>query len=185
MTDLIWSFAPWIVFLLAARATSFWGGIAAALVACMVVMARAVSRRRVHLLDVASVVYFVALAAVIAVTRPDDLDAWARYAQAGSHAALTLIVFGSILIRHPFTQSYARETVPKELWHTAQFRALNRQISMAWGVAFLIGTVSLIVAGSVDYRETLLRVVIPFGALAWAFKYTQQKRSGRVAAVAS
>ncbi len=30
----------------------------------------------------------------------------------------TIIVFGSILIGHPFTESYARETVPEEYWDT-------------------------------------------------------------------
>jgi hypothetical protein len=42
-------------------------------------------------------------------------------------------------------------------------------------------TVSLFVAGSVDYRQALLRVVIPFGALAWAYKCTQSQQGGRVA----
>ena len=48
-------------------------------------------------------------------------------------------------------------------------------------MAFLVGTVSLFVAGSVDYRQALLRVVIPFGALALAYKYTQSQQGGRLA----
>jgi hypothetical protein len=31
----------------------------------------------------------------------------------------------------------------------------------------------LLIAGSVDYRQALLRVIIPFEALAWAYKYTE------------
>jgi hypothetical protein len=175
MTDLIWSFAPWLVFLVASRVTSFYGAIAAALVVAVVVLARAIGRHRLHMLDVASATYFLALGAILVLIHPGHLDNWSRYAQAGSHAALTVIVFGSILAGHPFTESYARDTVPREFWHTARFRAINRQISAVWGLAFLIGTVSLLIAGSVDARQVLLRVVVPFGALAWAYKYTQTK----------
>jgi hypothetical protein len=175
MTDLIWSFAPWLTFLLATRVTSFYGAIAAALVVAVVVLGRAFGRHRVHMLDVASFVYFLALGAVLLFVHPGHIDDWSRYAQAGSHAALTVIVFGSVLLGRPFTESYARETTPREFWHTPRFRAVNRQISTVWGLAFLIGTISLIIAGSADARQVLLRVVIPFGALAWAYKFTQAK----------
>jgi intracellular septation protein A len=173
MTDLIWSFAPWIVFLLANRVTSFYGAIVAALAAAVVVLARAIVQRRLHLLDLASLGYFLALGTVLVAIHPGHIDFWARYAQAGSHTALTVIVFASILVGHPFTESYARQNTPKSVWHTAEFHAINRRISSMWGLAFLVGTVSLYVAGSVDYRQVLLRVIIPFGSLAWAYKYTQ------------
>jgi hypothetical protein len=175
MTDLIWSFAPWLVFLLASRVTSLYGAAAAGAVAAVVVLSRAIGQRRVHMLDVASAVYFVALGAVLIVVRPGHLDDWARYAQAGSPLALTVLVFGSIVLGRPFTESYARETVPEFLWHTERFRALNRQISTVWGLAFLLGTVSLIAAGSVDTRQILLRIIVPFGALYYAYGYTQKQ----------
>ena len=51
------------------------------------------------------------------------------------HIALTVIVFGSILIGHPFTESYARHTAPAAVWHTRQFHAINRRIgSLGAGV---------------------------------------------------
>ena len=81
-------------------------------------------------------------------------------------------MFGSILTGHPFTESYAREKTPAALWHTREFRAVNRRISAVWGLAFLAGTISLIVAGSIDYRHVLLRILIPFGALYLAYQYT-------------
>jgi hypothetical protein len=182
MTDLIWSFAPWLVFLLAIRVTNFYGAVGAGLGVAIVVLGRAVARHRVHMLDVASPVYFLLLGAVLIVLRPGHLDTWSRYAQAGAHAALTLLVFGSILLGHPFTESYARESTPSDIWHTERFHATNRRISAVWGLAFLVGTVSLIVAGSVDARQVLLRIVVPFGALVLAYKYTmnqqQQARAG-------
>ena len=48
-----------------------------------------------------------------------------------------------------------------------------------WGLAFLLGTASLIVAGSVSDRQFLLRVVIPFGSLAWAYSFTQRTTAER------
>ena len=114
--------------------------------------------------------------------RPTSVIYWSRYAQAGAHAFLTLIVLGSVVIGHPFTESYARESTPKEIWGTPQFRAVNRTISLVWGLAFLVGTISLIVAGSVTGRPFLLRILIPFGALAWAYSYTQRVVTARRAA---
>lgn len=179
MTELLWSFGPWIVFLLANRVTTFNGAAAAGATAALVVVGRAVSRRRLHLLDVAGLVYFLALGGVLLAVHPGHLDSWARYAQAGSHAALTVIVFGSILVGRPFTESYARDTTPAQLWHTPAFRAVNRRISAVWGLAFLVGTASLIVAGAVDYRQVLLRVIVPFGALALAYRYTSDQQDPR------
>jgi hypothetical protein len=177
MTDLIWSFAPWIVFLLANRMTSFYGAIAAALAAAVIVTLRAVGRHRLHLLDLAGLGYFLALGALLVEIHPGHLDYWARYAQAGSHTALTVTVFASILIDRPFTESYARQTAPPAVWRTPEFHSINRRISAVWGWAFAVGTVSLFIAGSVDYRQVLLRVIIPFGSLTWAYKYTQSQQA--------
>ena len=83
MTDLIWSFAPWLVFLLTERVTSLYGAVAAGAVAALIVLIRAIVRKRVHMLDVASPLYFAALGATLLVVHPGHLDYWARYAQAG------------------------------------------------------------------------------------------------------
>jgi hypothetical protein len=182
MGDLIWSFSPWLIFLLGTRFTSLSGAIALGLVAALVVAARAIGHHRLHLLDVASVLYFTGLGLALEVVHPASVTYWTRYAQAGSHAFLTLIVLGSVAIGRPFTESYARETTPKELWGTPQFRSVNRQVSLVWGLAFLVGTISLIIAGSVTGRPFLLRILIPFGALAWAYSYTQRVITARRAA---
>lgn len=178
MTDLVWSFAPWLVFLLASRVTSLYGAGAAGAVAGAVVLIRAIGRRRVHMLDVASTVYFVALVSALIIVRPGHLDFWARYAQAGSHITLTLLVFASILVGRPFTEAYARDTVPESVWPTRRFHSLNRQISAVWGLAFLVGTISLIAAGTADSRQFLLRIAVPFGTLYVAYVFTQRQTRG-------
>ena len=116
MTELIWSFAPWVAFLLGVRVGNvYWGaGIGAAV--AIVVLTRALSRHRAHLFDGIGVVYFVGMLVLLAVVHPGDVSTWGRYAQAVAHGSLTLIVFGSVLINRPFTESYAREQAPKEVW---------------------------------------------------------------------
>jgi hypothetical protein len=178
MTDLVWSFAPWLVFLLASRVTSLYGAVAAGVAAAAVVLIRAVGRRRVHMLDVASSVYFAAFGAALITLQPGHLESWGRYAQAGSHVALTLVVFGSILAGRPFTEAYARDTTPESVWNTDRFHSLNRRISTVWGLAFLVGSISLIAAGSVDVRQVLLRIIIPFGSLYFAYSFTQKQVDG-------
>ena len=177
MTDLIWSFSPWLVFLLSSRFTSFSAALALGFVASVVVLARAVTGHRAHMLDVTSLCYFGTLAVVLAITYPAHIESWSRYAQLGSHLVLTLLIFGSIVVGRRFTQSYAKKTTPPELWRTPRFRDVNRRISGVWGLAFLAGDVSLALAASVDARQVLLRVIVPFGALYLAYRYTVNQQA--------
>jgi hypothetical protein len=176
MTEMIWSFSPWFVFLVANRFATLEDAVACAFAAAIVVIGRAVLHHHVHLLDVASIVYFAALLVVVQAANSAAQHDISNYAQAGAHIALTLIVLGSILLGHPFTESYARETVPREYWHTPQFHQTNRIISAAWGLAFVVGSISLVIAANTDSRPVLLRFLIPFGALYWAYSYTDNKR---------
>jgi intracellular septation protein A len=177
MIDLAWSFAPWIVFALAAKTTSYPAAVICGIVAAAVVIGRAVIRHHVHLLDVASGACFLLLGGVTLAVQSTHYPELARYAQAGAHATLTLIILGSILFGHPFTESYARLTTPEEVWHTPEFRRVNRLISAAWALAFLVGTLSLIAAAATGDRQILLRWLIPIVALYAAFHFTQEQQA--------
>jgi hypothetical protein len=175
MTDMIWSFAPWVVFLAGVRITNVCGGAGAGAVVAIVVLARALSRHKAHLFDYVGVVYFIGLLSLLAALQPSDIGTWGRYAQPVAHGSLCLIVFASVLVNRPFTEAYAREQAPKEIWKSPAFRALNRKISIVWGLAFLIGPFSMILAGSTDSRRFLLRVIVPFGALGAAYTYSHRE----------
>jgi hypothetical protein len=175
VTDLIWSFSPWVAFLLGVRIGDVYWGAAAGIVVAAVVLARSVVRHRTHLFDVVGVVYFAGMLILLAALHPHDIGTWGRYAQAVAHGSLTVLVFGSVLINRPFTEPYAREQVPKEFWGSPEFRATNRRISLVWGLGFLVGTASLIAAGSTGDRQLLLRILVPFGALFLAYVYTQKQ----------
>ena len=175
MNNLIWSFSPWVAFLVGVRFGSVYWGAAIGIAVALVVLVRAISRHSVHLFDVIGVVYFGGLLALLAAIHPADIATWGRYAQAVAHGSLTVIVFGSILIGRPFTEPYAREQAPASVWHSKPFHELNRRISAVFGLAFLVGTASLVLAGAQDSRQFLLRLVVPFGALLLAFTYTQKQ----------
>jgi uncharacterized membrane protein len=175
MTELIWSFSPWVAFLMGVRVGNVYWGAGVAAVVAIVVLARALSRHRAHLFDVIGVVYFVGLLALLAIIHPGDVSTWGRYAQAVAHGSLMLIVFGSVLVGHPFTEGYARDQAPREVWDSPGFHAFNRKISLVWGLAFLVGTISLALAGATDTRQILLRIIVPFGALAGAFTYSMRE----------
>jgi hypothetical protein len=175
MKNLVWSFSPWVAFLVGVRFGSVYWGAGIGLAVALVVLVRAISRHSIHLFDVVGAVYFAGFLAVLAAIHPSDIATWGRYAQAVAHGSLTVIVFGSILIGRPFTEPYAREQAPRQVWDTKRFHELNRRISSVFGLAFLVGTASMLVAGIQDSRQFILRLVIPFGALLLAFLYTEKQ----------
>ena len=63
------------------------------------------------------------------------------------------------------------------MWHTPEFRRVNRLISAVWGLAFLVGTFSLVAAAATGDRQILLRWIIPIGALYGAFHFTQDQQA--------
>lgn len=182
MTELIWSFSPWVAFLLGVRVGNVYWGAGVGAVVAIVVLSRALSRRRAHMFDYVGAAYFIAMLAVLAAVHPGNIRTWGHYAQAVAHGSLCVIVFGSVLINRPFTEAYAREQAPREIWESPAFHAFNRKLSLVWGLAFLVGTISLIAAGSTDSRQILLRVIVPFGALAAAFTYSEREAAARAAA---
>jgi hypothetical protein len=175
MGNLIWSFSPWFAFILSVRFGSVYWAAAAGIAVSVVVLVRALTRHKVHMFDVIGLVYFAGLLILLGAVQPSDMSTWGRYAQAVAHGSLTVIVFGSVLLDRPFTEPYAREQVPRQVWGSAKFHDFNRRISAVWGLAFLIGTVSLALAGAQSSRQFVLRLLIPFGALFLAYEYTEKQ----------
>lgn len=175
MTEMIWSFAPWGAFLLGVRVGNVYWGAGIGAIFAIIVLARALSHHKAHLFDYVGAVYFIGLLILLAIINPHNISTWGKYAQAVAHGSLCVIVFASVLINRPFTEAYAREQAPKGIWNSPAFRAFNRQISAIWGFAFLLGTLSLILAGSTNSRQILLRIIVPFGALAAAYTYSERE----------
>lgn len=85
---------------------------------------------------------------------------------------LLLIVLFSLLIGRPFTIQYARESVPKELWDSAQFLRTNQIITLVWVAAFaalIVADVILLYMPNVPHK---VGVLLTIGALYGAYKFT-------------
>ncbi|HEX4018514.1 MAG TPA: hypothetical protein VHX15_17380, partial [Frankiaceae bacterium] len=78
-------------------------------------------------------------------------------------------------------EQYAREAVPRDYWHSPVFRAVNRHITAAFGIAILVMAASHFYSG---YRESqddlsrglnlVLNWAIPIVVVLAAIKYTNR-----------
>jgi Ca2+/Na+ antiporter len=94
------------------------------------------------LLEYADVIFFAALAVVVAVASPSThhwLELWSGEI---ANLALMAIVLGSIAIRRPFTLQYAREEAPREVWNDPHFIRANYVITWVWAAAFIVEALS-------------------------------------------
>jgi hypothetical protein len=175
MTEMMWSLLPWLTFMTLTPVVNLWAGLVAGGTVALVVLGRAIARHNVHMLEVAGIASFVALTAAVVMARPGDIGTWGNYAQAGAHGLLALLVLGSVLVGRPFTAAYARAQAPQGLWHDPRFTAFNREVSLVWSVALVVGTASLLLAGAVNAAPFVLRMAVPSGAMFLATWYTQQR----------
>jgi uncharacterized membrane protein len=164
-------FAPWIIFWVVANSPSTWeyGAIGAALAA--ILLAVPTGGRRVKMLDVVTIVFFVALAIIGAVVGAHDRDWLDRYSNVISSGALGLLALGSLAFM-PFTEQYARESTPPEVWGLPEFRRINRVLTLVWAVAFLgtavLGYIAVVAPATSDWTNW----IIPIALIAGAFKFT-------------
>ncbi len=76
MKNLIWSFSPWVAFLLGVRLGGVYWGAAIGLAVALVVLVRAIAGHSVHLFDVIGTVYFGGLLVLLAAIHPGDISTW-------------------------------------------------------------------------------------------------------------
>jgi hypothetical protein len=180
-------FLPWVVFTL----VSTRGGPGAVGVACLLaflvalgLVIRSLTRgQSAKVLEVTGAVVFVVLGAVSALSPAWDA-VLGSYGRALAAFVLAAVIF-LLLPVMPFTEQYARESVPREYWHTREFRSVNRRISAAWGGVVAVMGVSHVVAGTFEVPDAsagllhrpvdlVFNWIIP-GLLIWfALRYTQR-----------
>jgi hypothetical protein len=164
---------PWVLFtVIAEHGTLKFASIAALLIAAGIAL-RGILMGRPKLLELGAVAAFVAFT-VVAFTADASLGEFVeRYARAIAAALLALIAFAS-LMSVPFTEQYAREEVPRELWSSPRFKSVNRRLTLMWGTVFAAMVPFHIAAGAIDTRPAniVLNWVIPIGLVVWAIKQT-------------
>jgi hypothetical protein len=164
---------PWVLFtVVAEHGTLKLASIAALLIAAGIAL-RGILMGRPKLLELGAVAAFVAFTVVAFASDPSLGEFVERYARAIAAALLALIAFAS-LASVPFTEQYAREEVPRELWSSPRFKSVNRRLTLMWGAVFAAMVPFHIAAGAIDTRPTniVLNWVIPIGLVVWAIKQT-------------
>lgn len=176
----IWlAFVPWVLFSLVTQHDSLKAATIVALVAALVIAIRSILTSGPKLLEIGAVVAFAGFA-IVAFTVDASTAAWvARYARAIAAALLASIAFGSLLLT-PFTEQYARESVPREFWSSPRFVQVNRRLTLIWGLVFVAMVPSHVIAGAIDTRRanTIFNWVVPIVLIIWAAKQTAQISAG-------
>lgn len=148
--QILLGFLPWIAFsAVSTRVGPGAVGMAAllALALAAVFVVRSVARgQSPKLLEVTAVVMF-AVTSAWALIDPTSDEVLAFYGRGGAALVLAVVLAASLAIR-PFTEQYARETVPREYWDSPRFHSVNRRISTAWAAAVAVMAVGHLVAGA-------------------------------------
>jgi hypothetical protein len=179
------SLIPWLVFSVVVNrhGVNAAGDAAVAATALAVVfLVRNAGTGSVKMIDLAGVVTF-GLLTVTCFVAGSGMAKWvADYGRGASAAVLAVVMIGSA-VTVPFTEQYARESVPREFWSSPRFRSVNRRISAVWGSAIAVMACGHLLAGYLDPvstassgarpTEVLLNWALPIVLILGAVGYTK------------
>jgi len=167
------AFVPWVLFTLITQHDSLKAAAITALAASVVIALPAVIAGRPKLLEIGAIFAFAGFAIVAFSADAATGALVARYARAMAAGVLALIAFGSLLLT-PFTEQYARESVPRELWSSPRFKQINRQLTLMWAFVFVAMIPSHLIAGAIDTQRanTIFNWVVPIVLVIWAANRT-------------
>ncbi|ODQ99214.1 hypothetical protein BST27_00515 [Mycobacterium intermedium] len=129
--------APWALMAILSTPGRFEIAVLSALgFALLVMVVGALRGIKIHGLEIFGATVFATLALVGALGGDNVttfLETWA-----GELTNLSLAVFAwfTLLIRRPFTLSYAKDSTPQEHWDSPLFKRINSVITAAWASAF-------------------------------------------------
>jgi uncharacterized membrane protein len=168
------SFVPWIIFWVVADSRSTWEyGALGALIASLVLLVPDLRKRKVKMLDAATVAFFAAMTIAGIIVSPHDgawLDRWANTISSGVLGVLVLVT----LPFRPFTEDYAREQTPPEIWNTPEFRRTNQVITLVWGVVFVGTAICGAIAASSPSSSDWTNWILPIALIVLGFKFTER-----------
>lgn len=79
----------------------------------------------------------------------------------------------------PFTEQYAKHSVPKEYWDTPRFKTTNRVFSAAWGAVFAAMAICHLIAGtdpSNRHLNLFFNWLIPIALIIFMVKFMERYR---------
>jgi hypothetical protein len=166
-------FVPWIIYWIVASSLSTWlyGALAAA-VAAIILSIPSIRRGSHRVLDWVTIVFFVGLTIAGIVVGAKNGDWMDTYATTVSSAVLAAVALGSLAFV-PFTEQYARESTPPELWDQPAFKRTNRILSLMWGLVFAALAVCGFIATKAPSISDWTNWVIPIVLIVAVVKFTQ------------
>ncbi|MFF5027619.1 hypothetical protein ACWERI_02760 [Streptomyces collinus] len=171
--SVFFSFAPWIIFGVVASPSTWEYAALAALIAAIALSGKDVLRGRIYLLDMVGIVFFAVITVLALALDRSELVWLETYAQVVSNAVVAAVALGSLL-KDPFTAQYARAQTPREYWHSPVFLHINRVLTAAWGVVFVLMALSTYLAIRVPSMDDWLNWVIPVVLLVAVIKFTER-----------
>ena len=91
-----------------------------------------------------------------------DATAFEPYARGVASLALGAFIVATSF-SFPFTAQFARRSVPEQYWHSPQFLAINRRLSLTWGLAVLAIGASHFAAVYVGSGSPAVRILLDWG----------------------
>ncbi|MFD3455006.1 hypothetical protein ACFWVC_22870 [Streptomyces sp. NPDC058691] len=168
---MFFAFVPWIAFDIVAGPSTWKLAALVGLIASVVLSVPDVAHGSVKLLDVTGIVFFTVITLLGLSLDRQDLLWLETYAQVLANAVIAAVALGSLAFV-PFTEQYARESTPPEIWETPAFHRTNRVLTLVWGGVFLVTAVLGLVAVHVTAGTDWLNWVIPIALLVLAVRFT-------------
>jgi hypothetical protein len=138
------------------------------------------SRSSLKVVDATGIVTFAGTAALAFTGSPGLRQDIVDYGRGACALILAIVMLGSLLII-PFSEQYARESVPRAYWHSPIFRSINHHVSAAFGIAVLLMSVGHFYSGYLDSHggtstttNLVLNWVIPVLVILAALIYTDR-----------
>ena len=91
-----------------------------------------------------------------------DATAFEPYARGVASLALGAFIVATSF-SFPFTAQFARSSVPEQYWHSPRFLAINRRLSLTWGVAVLAVGASHLAAAYLGSSAPVIRLLLDWG----------------------
>ncbi|MCX5084181.1 hypothetical protein [Streptomyces sp. NBC_00401] len=183
--NLLFAFAPWIIFDVVASPSTWEYAALAALVAAVVLNLPDLRRGSFKVLEVTGILFFGVMALLALFLDRQDMLWLETYAQVLSSSVIGVVALGSLAFV-PFTEQYARETTPQEVWGTPLFRHVNRVLTLVWGGVFVatavLGLVALHTTSGADWFNWIIPVVLLILAVRFTESYPDQVRERAKAA---
>jgi hypothetical protein len=172
-------FVPWIIYWVVAEGPSTWMFGALCAVLSAIILGVSMGRGGPRLLEIVTIVFFVAVTGAGMVVGAEDRDWMDTYATTLSSGVLAIMALGSLAFT-PFTEQYARVSRPMEDWEKAVFRRTNKALTLMWALVFalisVLGYFATEVPESTDWTNWVIPIVVIVGAVGMTQAYPARVR---------